>query len=467
MNAEQQQLVRKRPSFLHALAAPWVYVFLPRRAAAAMAAAGRWSFVCAHFGNMLLLAGTIIALAIADKTYDYIWHQPPATTNPTTMSYYNWTGEWEYRTVVEVWRAWHSGSTPWWGPAESILLLTLVLGTLCVAVLAWLHLFRVHRRGAVWPSFRLSFRVVSASSAVVILSILLWYGGYILDERDLLFSSSHYAGLTAALFIPANCWLYVFWLGRAVAGVEDESLDLGLPLRCEGCGYDLTHRPVDGRCSECGLVVDISLTPELRRPGSAWMRRRCWLISAVRVLFSPRRFYEELQLRTPGSTERGFAGWNFLGMFVGALVWAGVLVAGIERFQGLGPDIDLELLVVIAVAALGFALGCWLLHRTIAALVVSFWMFRRRLPDYRWAAKVMAYESVTLWLPAVYLGLLMMSFIIYEDWVSALFGRNFPASVFLGMPGEVLAAFCGPVAYVLLAFWRYRIICRAIRWSNF
>ena len=468
MNAEHRQAVRKLPSLLHTLGAPVAYGLLPRRAAEAMAGANRRDFIITYLSYVVLVAGTVLWLAIEDATYEYTYarRSPAPTTTAGSGGKLGWVRE--VRTEAEVWRDWHSGDTPWWGPAEWILAVTLLGGTLGVGVLAWLYLVRVHRSGAVWPSYQRSFRAVSSGLGLVWILVIVCYGQYVYSEYDAeVPRDTSTTALIVFLQVPVFCWFCVLWLGRAVTGVEDESLDLDLPPRCEGCGYDLTHRPLDGRCSECGLDVEMSLTPGRRRPGSKWMNSRGWLASAARVLFSPQRFYEELQLRTPGSTERGFAAWNFLAMFVGALVWAGVLVASIERFQGLGPDINLELLVIIAATAMGFVLGCWLLHRTIAALVVSFRMLRWRLPDHRWTAKVAAYESVSLWFLAAYLGLLLLSFIIFEDWISALFGRNFPASVFLGMPGEVLAAFCGPVAYVLLAFWRYGKAYQAIRWSNF
>jgi hypothetical protein len=120
--------------------------------------------------------------------------------------------------------------------------------------------------------------------------------------------------------------------------------------------------------------------------------------------------------------------------------------------------------VITAIAILIFIGlgGLWLVHRTIAALVFTYWLTRRELPDYRWAARVIGYETVYLWVPCIFLGLLLISIIRYETWISKLLGLNtfFPA-------GEFGTVFLGFVGLAGLWIWRYQSAYRAIRWSNF
>ena len=191
-----------------------------------------------------------------------------------------------------------------------------------------------------------------------------------------------------------------------------------------------------------------------------------WLETAGTVLFAPRRFYDGLQLRSPGSTERGFAGWTYVLIGLGAFSWAAVMFLAMGLI-GRGPTyFYVELLFVFAVYAMTAAIGCWLGHRVIAAVVVSWWLARGMLPDGRWAAKVIAYESTFLWVFCAYWGVLGSSFMLLEDWMTQTFGRG-PGWLPLGMPVEVAVVLLGTLALGIVWLWRYRVARRAIQWNNF
>jgi hypothetical protein len=75
-------------------------------------------------------------------------------------------------------------------------------------------------------------------------------------------------------------------------------------------------------------------------------------------------------------------------------------------------------MLVGAVYSLAAAVGCWCGHRTIAAGVFTWWAVRKALPDGRWAAKVIAYESAFLWAFCTYWGVLITTFLLFGNWIS-------------------------------------------------
>ena len=220
------------------------------------------------------------------------------------------------------------------GPAETIFTLTVLFGTLFVVGMAWLQMVRIHRAGSVWAAYRRSFRAVTAGLGALTIGIFLVRTVSILKEQSWWFDELVKIDLYVALMlvVPSALWLGLAWFSGAVQAAEAEPAELDLPPRCEGCGYDLTHQPADGRCTECGMEVALSLTPDQRRPGSPWRLTpslRAWITTTRMVLFSPQRFYGTLQLRTPDSTERGFAAWHYTALVCGAWLWAHILFLAI------------------------------------------------------------------------------------------------------------------------------------------
>jgi hypothetical protein len=444
------------------LAAPWVNQLLPSRAGAVLAAARRRDFVIASVVALLILAATIAVLAMWSDTETYDW--VPATSGPAT------SGAWESqtRTLPEVWSDWHSEPVWWWGPAETLAALTFVLTPLSLAALAWLQWPRVHRTGSAWASYRRAVRVVAAGLAPATIATALIVSCFILYEHEMILSDANIDPATLGVWLVGGTVCGVIaWSGRAASGGAPEHADLDVPPRCEGCGYDLTHQPADGRCTECGLKIAVSLTPGRTRPDNRWMRERgleSWLRTTWTIVFSPRRFYGSLKLRTPGTTERGFAVWNYFLIACGACVWGSAMVLFLSALYGPAPDLG-GILFAVCGAAVWATLGCWCGHRVIAAAVTSWWLLRNPLPDGRWAAKVIAYESAFLWVFCCFWGVLASSIACFQDWISDLFAPDFRWR--LGMPVEFWALLLGTSVLGAVWLWRYRIAYRAIRWSNF
>ena len=232
------------------------------------------------------------------------------------------------------------------------------------------------------------------------------------------------------------------------------------------------------------MEVIASLTPGRLRPGSLWMRGprgpRAFLKTAWAALFAPRRFYQSLQLRTPGSTEHAFAACNYI--LIGVAVYVSVLVFDLlhwefvhmrhrgvpftwveitDWLEGLWP----QQVLAFGIISLYLAGGCWFGHHLVAAVVVSWCLARSALPDSRWAAKVIAYESTFLWVFCSCWGVFMAVSLTWPSLFAKLYGHRYVAG--LGIPIEVALLFFGTLALGAVWLWRYSIALRAVRWNNY
>jgi hypothetical protein len=127
------------------------------------------------------------------------------------------------------------------------------------------------------------------------------------------------------------------------------------------------------------------------------------------------------------------------------------------------------MLIVPIVASLVVTMVAWCLLRIVGAFVISFWIVKQSVLDVRWARKVLAYESAWLWTFCAYSGLMITSFVAFGgNWMTdvqdAMLGHRYR---FLGMQLEPLALLLGNAVLCLIWLLRYRIILRAIRWSNY
>ena len=172
-----------------------------------------------------------------------------------------------------------------------------------------------------------------------------------------------------------------------------------------------------------------------------------------------------LPLRTDDSRAMLFATYGYvlwavcIGLGSHCLRWAEVISVG--RYA---LDTD-EILFRAATSGLGYGLLIWLGHRFVAACVFRYWRFRKALPDYGFMAKVVCYENVGFVLAVVLCAMLYVpiSFARYFLWRGPA-GMNVGGFWVSGPP--MRHVICGAVLS-LIAFWRYRLILRAIRWSNF
>ena len=175
--------------------------------------------------------------------------------------------------------------------------------------------------------------------------------------------------LNGCFILVSGFWLLWAWL-RSV-GAPRPTVPVPRPPLCETCGYNLTHAPPEGRCSECGEPVTTSLGPDARR-GALWQRRaecgrwRAWWQCAIAPIVHPRSFGGSLQLCTPTTAHRGFLIVHLAAVLVTG--WLGVIgcyVADTGRnpFRGeseviwlTGPTVGL-ISTVAALALTLFAAG--------------------------------------------------------------------------------------------------------------
>jgi hypothetical protein len=121
------------------------------------------------------------------------------------------------------------------------------------------------------------------------------------------------ATITLGAFWAGSLW--ALWsLCRFVGAPRPASMAAADPM-CEWCGYNLTHVPSDGRCSECGRPVEDSLGADVRA-GPAWPRRHnlghlaAWWACASEVAWDPGRFGRRLQSGPAGLDHRVFVAWH-------------------------------------------------------------------------------------------------------------------------------------------------------------
>ena len=438
--------------FFKVLAAPWL-ILSPSRAARDMTGGSRWAFWVSFGLGLLLLALVIVWLAMWSETVTS-----------------EWGGDGERKvhesSVAEVWRDWHGAG--WIGPAE---LITAGVGwglPLLAAVTAWLYLPNVHRGGSVWRSFKRSYGAVASGVGLLVVVGLAMVWHFVVMTSNVVervvgradpSSGAKLEFIVVAYSLGGLC-LLLYWLGRATAAVAGPVVAVELPPRCEGCGYDLTHRPADDRCTECGMSITASLTAGLRRSGCDWQARQSyatWLSTSVAVVFSPTKFYQTLLLRRPDRESRWFAVWHYpaiCGLAAAWFVWLVVFVAGLPPgLVLLGPAFS--------------ALAGWCVHRLVGAAMTSWAVVRGAVPDVTWAARVMAYETAFLWVFCVYNGLLLTSFFIYGDWISDHVFTPIVVGNQFGSPAEPLAVLFGNATIIAVWMRRYVVAFRCVRWSNY
>jgi hypothetical protein len=368
----------------------------------------------------------------------------------------------EWRPLSSVWTEWRLADGI--GPPVTILLMTLCLTPPLAALGAGLHVCTVHRRGRLGPSLLRAFAaIVAASGPLIALGVLAGTGGVVAYE---LIDPLSYGALQWGVPGEILVWfcvvgplaLLVGAMGRTAAGAEMQVDDAVIPPRCEGCGYDLTHSPTDGRCPECGLAARHSLDGKLYRQGIAWERRSglgSWFESSWAVLVAPSAFYRMLRLRGEDRSA-SFRRTQFAAIALGAATWGFMVFA-----VGGGVSSRQFLLVAPMMVLLG-CLFLWTAYRLAAALATIPWLLGDRLPDFRWARRVIGYESVFLWVFCLFNGLLVTAALLPGN-----FGKwLFTTRAFFWLPLWPTLILFGNLALGLIWIWRYQIALRAIRWSN-
>lgn len=336
------------------------------------------------------------------------------------------------------------------------------LGTLGAAlagiIAAWLFLPDIHETGPPTASF------LSATTAIL-------SGTGLLAAIVLAAAQAHRAAvpyrdaeLIYVYGVLTGLWLLILWMSRAAHALRMPPPADPLPPRCEGCGYDLTHRPEGGVCSECGLSVAESLDATSRRRGWSWEAANsepvvCWCEAQIMALHAPKRFYQRLRLRSEPAASRGFARiqWPAIGFGAGV----GMLVLLLTRLQRVN-----ELYQIPPLAALASSLAGWFTHRFVAAVVMSVWMRQSSLPRMEWGRRVIAYETAFLWAFCAFNGVMISCFFYEPRWFRSAMERLPRLSSYFGLPTELVCLMMGNAILILFWFWRYATATRCVRWSN-
>ncbi|MCH7719770.1 MAG: hypothetical protein IH988_02100 [Planctomycetes bacterium] len=310
--------------------------------------------------------------------------------------------------------------------------------------------------------------VTLAVIGALVVSPVVTYLAYLYYLRPASLSTDSVLTAIGILSYACSVVLILYCIGHVFRSVRPKQFnDPNLPPTCEGCGYDLTHQPDDQRCPECGRSTRDSLDPNARRSDSTWERAggiQGWIREFLGVLFRPAQFYSAMRVRTGDEAAVRFGRWNHVLLGVGGGCWVLFIIVTLLP-ELLGPSAD-EFFLIVTVAGLVTILVCWVGHRLGAALVVSVWMVRRSLPDFRWACKVIEYESAFLWAFCVFWGVLLATVALEERWGTNVLGKMVAVGP-MPLPIGVVIFVGGTVALSVGWFWRYQIALRAIRWNNF
>lgn len=445
------------------LFAPFRYMFRPTMCGRVMAASPGWA-IGAFLIGAFFLGLCVVNTAVVGRTREVEWDWINGGASSLIR-----------RGYLEAWLS--LGSDLFSPIAVTFMMIgSTALGAWIASLIAaWLALPIVHRSGAALRSFgrgMLATSAVVAPASVVVAAIGL-AGVEIIHQQEVIFLESDDAwpegiantqlmviGLIAlALVLIA---ILGHWMRLAVMGARAiEQLPI-VPLTCEACGYDLTHRPEGGRCPECGDDADDSLDPTVRRIGIDWERApslRTWFSANRNLIGSPERFYRRLHMRGDESLGFRFAVSNYVGIVVVSFVSITLMTRyRMEEFAQwqymLNPIMNGTLLAGI---------GAWLLHTFVGAIVATLVLFRRQSRPFALISKIWQYESAYLWMFVFIGNVLGWSFVIHGTWMSELYMLVTRRNLLLE-PIVMLGAIGGVLGLWLLR-WRRAVL--ATRFANF
>lgn len=424
--------------------------------------------------HVAAIAVIVVSLGLFNGTIDRQYNFNRPTTQPATFPAPTVTVV--HRSFGEVWADWGADG----GlihPAWIILAVAAFNAAIVLTAVLWAMLPLAHVRGQIGRAVRRAAASLTVNLPILIAAAAICAALLIRFHHIELISDDypHWRGVAVYLALLTSLVLFAHRLSTTTAALALRAAPLTLPPRCDGCGYDLTAQPIDGRCPECGHAVVESIggfSPRIGQPADDARRPLGiprYLKAAATVLFHPMEFYHRLHLHDPPTRRNAqrYAWMSYVSFGLpGAIVvtmWIALFDTG--RWNYWNND---EIVMATSTFALLGPLVVWCMNRAVAALAGTWLWFRGVLPDFRWFAKISYYESVVGWCYVIWTGLMIWSFYEWQDWISQAFqDRTGRTPLVLGMPPEIFAFFGGNLLGMVYAFWRYLRIANLIRWANF
>ncbi len=442
-----------------AMFGPWFYMFRPSKCGFAVSRSPWFGMLSILLGSGLIGATSVLLFVLDGLRY----HNWSLSVNNTQQV--------SERTFVE---SWSMLATPEFSPVVTtivILVFAVVWGLVGSIVLGWTLLPVVHRFGGAFRSYLRS--VVVAGAVVGPASVLVAAIGSLVvlvnDMREQrwatgtqeLWYEEYLEGGTVWLgFLAAG--LLFFWLVRAGIGARTTDVLPLQPLRCDECGYDLTHVSADGRCSECGIATAHSLDLSARRVGVEWetsVTLASWLGANRTLVFQPTAFYQQLTMRKGEGYAFRFAFWNCIAIGVASCV--SILGMFIKEERNFGID------EFVGVTSFGFLVPCivaWAINFVVGAIACVFALFWRIVPVFAHVSKVLQYESSFLLVIWIYFMGLAWTLVLFDDWMTK-FLRDFLGVYFFS--AELIFVLISVPALLIIWLRRIRRAMMLTRWSNF
>lgn len=495
-----------------ALLAPFRAIFDPTAAAGIFLRSSMGAFLLAHLLQAALLGVAVAVVAVGSLCLEPV--------------------QGRQLSLVEARRLINSGAAI--GPCEATVAAGFVGGLVLPLALSLFYLPRLLRGGSAAAAIGRGYRAAAVNVLMAAVIVLVTFGIFATATRiqgrfsALGFRSDALLFPLAILCMFSAITWFISSAERALMAAAEPAVP-EIPPRCEGCGYDFSHQPASGFCTECNEPVARSLTPGVRRPGVQWESPASglatWFSSSVELLLSPAQFYARLQFRLLQGEDaaRRFCLLHYRYIaFVAALWFATMLVVmnmlhmarvatlldticsagfcatmlvalgqgtSLGRFQRWQPAHALyfllpaililqagngvgswshdsqEALFLPLIFGFAAALVCWFGHRLAAFIILVIPMRTRILADFRWAEKIICYEAAFLWVYCVTWGVLVTSFMVFGTWMSN--SRAFDGLRASGLLAEPAAVIASTVLLSIVWILRYRIALRAARWNNF
>ncbi len=453
----QQPYVTEMASTWRVILTPWMYIFRPGRAAETMVNARTSSFVISYLCGCAVLTCVILIAKFFDQIISRLAYGHQLLYLSDLMN-----------AVRDTRNSWVTTSAFSRSVLNSVMICVIAVAlNLLLAWLKWPSLLSKDRQTS---SFGYAFRCMASSLGFVALLVLIInsivacyvYIRLSLNPRTPYWLFVYMLDITMLPSLVSLCLLLI-WVSRAGYHLVSTADTTELPQLCEGCGYDLTHQSSEGKCTECGLALDESLLPEKRRTGCVWelpcrASASAFFSTTNASLRNLESFYGALKIRTSVERTKKFVTLHYLLLSIASASW----IYFAQMFLSTNPNFSSMIYMSFYMLILTPLLG-WIGLHFVAAILTTWWMANRMLPDPSVVRKVLAYETTVLWPFFIFTAVLMTSYFAYDDWVSEFVGRKF----FCGMPMELFVMFFGYVLLGILSFRRFHRALMAVRWANF